>query len=125
MKVTKKMGFVTVLALALGAVGVAAAEEAGAPVDREAHRAAMKAKFEERRAEMLTRFDVNKDGKLDDAERKTMRDTLTSERFKTLDSNGDGVLSLAEFQAGAGKLGHRFHKHHGGGDQGGGTPGQQ
>jgi hypothetical protein len=74
------------------------------------------AKRDERHKAMLARFDANKDGKLDDAERATMRDALATERFRALDKNGDGALSLEEFKAGAaqhrhGRNGHR--KHHG------------
>jgi hypothetical protein len=62
---------------------------------------------------MLARFDANKDGVLDATERETMRNTLAEERFKQLDTNGDGVLSLDEFKAGMPKGGpmgrHGFH----------------
>jgi Ca2+-binding EF-hand superfamily protein len=77
--------------------------------ERAAMRADFQAKRSERRQEMLARFDTNKDGKLDENERKVMKDTLAADRFKKLDTNGDGVLSLQEFQAGA----ERFHRHFG------------
>jgi Ca2+-binding EF-hand superfamily protein len=73
-------------------------------------RAAFAAKRTERHKEMLARFDTNKDGKLDDAERAAMRDSLAAERFKALDKNGDGVLSLDEFKAGAQGM-HRHGRH--------------
>src|SRR5262245_43199358 len=58
-----------------------------------------KAKHAEMKAKMLERFDANKDGKLDEAERKVMRDVRASELFKRLDTDGNGVLSLDEFKA--------------------------
>lgn len=75
--------------------------------ERAAMRADFKAKHEKMRAEMISRFDTNKDGKLDDSEKAVMQDTLTTERFKKLDTNGDGVLSLDEFKAGHEELGMR------------------
>jgi hypothetical protein len=75
--------------------------------EKAAMRADFKAKFEQKRAEMISRFDTNKDGKLDDGEKAAMRDTLTTERFKKLDTNGDGVLSLDEFKAA-----HKMGMHH-------------
>lgn len=64
----------------------------------------------EHHKEKIARFDLNKDGKLDDTERAAMRDTLATERFKAMDKNGDGVLSLDEFKAGAQRL-HRHGRH--------------
>jgi hypothetical protein len=70
----------------------------------------MKAKRQEMRAKMLEKFDTNKDGKLDDAERAVMKDTFATEAFKRLDANGDGQISLAEFKAGK-PFGHHFGHH--------------
>ena len=86
-----------------------------------AQRAAWKAKRTEMRASMLARFDTNKDGKLDDAERAVMKQTLINERFDKLDTNKDGMVSRAEFIAGAKQMQHRFarHHHHGGKGRGG------
>jgi hypothetical protein len=83
----------------------------------DAERADMKAAFAARRAErkkeMLARYDTNKDGVLDDAERAAMRDARLTERFRAMDSNGDGKLSLDEFTASAGKAGLHRHGRHG------------
>ena len=86
----------------------------------DAEKAEMKTAFAAKRAEhhkeMLAQFDANKDGKLDDAERAAMRDAKLSERFKAMDANGDGKLTLDEFKAGApkgfGHHGRRGHGHH-------------
>ena len=65
-----------------------------------------------KKAEMLQKFDANKDGKLDKTERTTMKDELVLVRFKTLDTDGNGVLSLAEFKAGKhGKMGKMGKRH--------------
>ena len=78
-------------------------------------RADMKAAFAAKRAEhrqaMLDKFDTNKDGQLDAGERAAMRDAKMTERFQTMDKNGDGVLSLDEFKSGAAKAGHRHARH--------------
>jgi len=80
----------------------------------DAERADMKAAFTAKRAEhkkeMLAQYDTNKDGKLDDAERAAMRDAKLTERFKKMDANGDGKLTLDEFKAAAAKNG-AFHRH--------------
>ncbi len=69
--------------------------------------------------EMLQRFDTNKDGKLDEAERAKAHETMSAEHFKEMDTDKNGSLSLAEFQAGMkarmGKMG-KMMKNHGGPD---------
>jgi hypothetical protein len=66
------------------------------------------ANFAAKRAEwkqkMLEKYDLNNDGKLDAQERAAMRHDRMVESFKKLDTNGDGVVSFSEFEAGA-KLG--------------------
>lgn len=108
-------------ALVLGSTvavsGVAMAQEAGQQDARAEKRAKMQEKREARRAEMLAQFDTNRDGQLDEAERRAMRDARATERFKKLDTNGDNVLSLDEFKAAQpeGRRGGGFGKgRHGG-----------
>jgi len=72
--------------------GVAAAQPAQAPQPKQ---------------KMLEKFDVNKDGKLDQTERVAMREERAAAAFKRLDKDGDGKLSFAEF-----KQGKRFGKRH-------------
>ena len=77
-------------------------------------RAAMRAEFQKMRAERIAKYDTNKDGKLDDAEREAAHKARAAERFKQLDTNGNGSLSLEEFKAGvAEREGH--HGRYGGG----------
>jgi Ca2+-binding EF-hand superfamily protein len=75
--------------------------------ERLAHRQEMKQKRAAMKQKMLATYDTNRDSKLDKAERKVMGEALASEAFKRLDSDGNGVLTLAEF-----KQGKRFFKHH-------------
>jgi Ca2+-binding EF-hand superfamily protein len=78
--------------------------------ERAQRKAAFEARHAERRKEVLARYDANKDGTLDDAERKAMRDDKLAQRFQAMDKDGDGKLTLGEFQAGAGTKGG-FHRH--------------
>jgi hypothetical protein len=91
----------------------------------DAERTEMKSAFAGKRAErhkeMLARFDANKDGKLDDAERAAMRDTKLTERFKAMDANSDGKLTLDEFKAGSPR-GFGHHARRGGGWSNGALP---
>ena len=68
-----------------------------------------------KKAEMLQKYDTNKDGSLDDKERTVMMDERLLTRFKKLDTDGNGVLSLAEFKAGKHD---RMGKHHARGGRG-------
>lgn len=92
--------------------GVAAAQPAP-NTDRKADiQAKRQAKRQAKKAAMLQKFDTNKNGALDPAERTAMHETRVLTRFKKLDTDGNGVLSLAEFKAGkAGKMGKRGKGH--------------
>lgn len=113
----KAVAFASVLGL--GAVAVAGGDfKKGELLQRfdkngdgqldEAEKQALRAEKQARRAEKLAKYDVNKDGTLDDAERQKARADRAAERFKALDTDGNGSLSLAEFQAGMGE-GKRRH----------------
>jgi hypothetical protein len=94
--------------------GVAAAQGTGSGAMTKQDRKAM---HQAKRAEMLKKFDSNKDGTLDQTERTAAKETRVLERFKTMDTDGNGVLSLAEFKAGKAEMRHarggKFGKHHG------------
>ena len=97
----KMMMAALVLGSAVTVSGVAMAQGAGQQDGARAEkRAKMKELREARRAEMLAQFDTNRDGQLDDTERRAMREARATERFQSLDTNGDNVLSLDEFKAG-------------------------
>lgn len=104
-------------AVLLAGVGVAAAQGKGrGGPDRE-----------ERKAKMLEKFDANKNGVLDPAEKQAMFDERATKMFEKLDANKDGQISLAEFKAGKkqmGRGGRGFRGKFRGGPRGGGGPGQ-
>lgn len=75
----------------------------------DSEREAMRAEMRKLREEKLAKYDANKDGKLDDTERKALREAHAEERFKALDKNGNGTLSLEEFKAGAAERGFGRH----------------
>jgi len=101
---TKMKLFVLGAAL-LGGIGLAAAQPAPGAA------AQGPSKWSAKKAAMLAKYDTNKDGKLDEAERKVMIDDRATEQFQKMDSNGDGQISLAEFKAF--KEAHPFHARHG------------
>lgn len=70
-----------------------AAYAAPGMMDREADMTLAQAKA--KADEMFTRMDVNKDGKLDEADRAAKR----AERFDRMDANSDGTISRDEFAA--------------------------
>ncbi len=76
-----------------GAAGIAGAND----LNKQEH--------QDRRAKLLEKFDANKDGKLEPAEREVMRDELAARAFARMDKNGDGKLSLDEFKSG--RMQHR------------------
>ncbi len=94
--------------LALGATGVAFADK-GAAGKGAAGNDDRRAEHEQRRAEMLAKYDANKDGKLDEQERQQLRADMIAEEFTRLDVNKDGVLSKEEFSAVRPHHGHHGH----------------
>ena len=52
-----------------------------------------------RKAAVLAKFDANKNGVLEPAERSAMREQRIEKRFAKLDTNRDGVITLAEMKA--------------------------
>lgn len=52
-----------------------------------------------RKAAMLAKFDTNKNGVLDPAEKAALREQRIEKRFAKLDANNDGVITLAEMKA--------------------------
>lgn len=108
----KKLGLAAILVglVTAGAIGVASADNgAGDGADRQSMHDAWKAKREARKQEILAKYDVNKDGVLDESEKAAMKDDLAKQRFAELDTNHDGVITLDELKAGMAKMkGHRF-----------------
>jgi beta-N-acetylglucosaminidase len=117
-----KMKIALVMCASLAGIGIAAAspltgQTQGAPSADVA--AKWQAKRAEKKAEMLAKFDTNKDGKLDEQERAVMRDQKSTERFQKMDLDKNGSISIDEFkQFSAKKGGHHARggkRHHRGG----------
>jgi EF hand domain-containing protein len=83
--------------------------------ERAAMRADFQAKHAARKAKMLAKYDTNHDGVLDANERAAMRTDRAAKQFAKMDTNGDGQISLAEFQAAKAARGGRggWRRHHG------------
>ena len=108
-----KVALITGAVVVAGVVGVAAAQgSGGGKLDRGA-----------RKARMLEKFDANKDGALDPAEKQAMFDARAAKMFEKLDANKDGALTLDEFKAGKKAFGRQGRGKFRGGKRGGG-PGQ-
>jgi len=113
---TKMKLFVLCAALA-GGVGIAAAQTAPSTPDAQTQKSE---KWAAKKAEMLAKYDTNKDGKLDEQERAAMREAKAIERFEKMDTNKDGQVSLDEFKAFA-KSKHGHHARGGRGRHRGGN----
>ena len=81
-------------ALSIGGVAYAAHHD-GPDGDRTVTRA----ELQTHAAEMFAKMDVNKDGRIDQADRSAHEIALRNEHFTKLDTNKDGSISRAEFDA--------------------------
>jgi hypothetical protein len=96
-----KIKIVAATALVLGSVGLAAAQPSSSKSDVVQAR-------EARKAQILEKFDANRNGVLDPAEKEAIHETFAKKAFTKLDTNGDGQLSFDEFKA-AKRGGFRHH----------------
>lgn len=93
------------VALALG--GATCAQSPAAAPERDRVRTETRAEAEARAEAMFARLDVNRDGKLDRADREARRQQMREALFDRLDTNKDGSISKAEFLADRGPEGDR------------------
>lgn len=99
-------------AAALTIGGCAQAQPAQKP-GHDPQRTETRAEAQARATEMFARLDVNKDGKLDKADRDLRHQQMREKMFARLDTNGDGSISKAEFMADRGPEGRGPGKMHG------------
>ena len=95
--------------LTLGAALIAVPVLAAPGGDRNAVQT--RADAQTRAAEMFARMDVNKDGKLDAADRAAKRAEMQAKKFASLDADGNGSISKAEWdQHGADRAAKRAER---------------
>lgn len=103
-------------ALTIGGVACAQAPANNAPanqkprmerprMDADGDGVITRAEAQARATELFAKLDVNKDGKLDKADRELMHQQRREKMFAKLDTNGDGSISKAEFMADRGPEG--------------------
>ncbi|WP_245656464.1 EF-hand domain-containing protein [Novosphingobium naphthalenivorans] len=90
----------SVAALAVGGIAYAQQNAPAKPfMDANKDGVITRAEAQKAAEEMFTRLDVNKDGKIDQADRDAQQTTRRAEMFAKLDTNNDGMISKQEFMA--------------------------
>lgn len=109
--------------LAVLLAGTAAAQADSKPVDRNAD--VSRARLVQRLDAQFAKLDNNKDGTISAAERQDVRSDRVEKRFKRIDADGNGSVTLSEMKAAHGRRGgapgeqrpdgakHRVHHGHG------------
>ena len=98
-------------ALSIGSVAYAAHHDGP---DADGDRTVTRAEAQAHSAEKFTRMDLNKDGRIDQADRTAHASAMRNEHFAKLDTNKDGSISRPEFDvahSGGPDGGHRMGGH--------------
>lgn len=112
----KKISLLT-LGAALIAVPVLAAPGGAAKGDADGNGVLTRVEAQANAAQMFAKMDVNKDGKLDAADRAAKRAEMQAKKFASLDADGNGSISKAEWdQNSADRIAKRSEKRAGAGE---------
>lgn len=95
---SKKISFLT-LAAALVAVPVLAAPGGAAKADADGNGTLTRAEAQAHAAQRFAKMDFNQDGKIDAADRIAKRADMQAKKFASLDADGNGSISEAEWNA--------------------------
>lgn len=95
------------VAIAQNATERPAPEQRGPKMDADGDGVITRAEAQASAAAMFARMDVNKDGKIDSADREARQQQRREEMFARLDTDKDGSISKAEFMADKGPRGMR------------------
>ncbi len=103
-RLTKLAIGLSAAALAIGGVACAQTPQSSPPedpfrMDANGDGTITRAEAQAAAEAQFARLDVNKDGKIDQADREARRTQMREEQFKRLDTNNDGTISKAEFMA--------------------------
>ncbi len=106
----KKITLLT-LGAAMIAVPVLAAPGGGAKGDTDGNGVLTRAESQAHATQMFAKMDANRDGKLDAADRAAKRAEMQAKRFASLDADGNGSISKAEWdQHGADRAAKRAER---------------
>lgn len=89
----------SVATIAIGGIAVAQAGSGMRAMDPDGDGVVTRAEAQQAAAEMFTRLDADKDGKLAPADRAARHAEMRGKMFAKLDANGDGAISRDEFMA--------------------------
>lgn len=88
------------LAVLIGAGAAYATQgQVGPKLDADGNGVITRAEAQASAASMFARMDLNRDGKLDQADRQLRRETMKTQTFERLDADNNGQLTKAEFLA--------------------------
>ena len=107
--------------VAILTAGGAYAAQGHTKADEDGNGVVTRAEAQAGASKRFARMDVNKDGKIDQADRQLRRETMKTRMFQRLDSNNDGQLTKAEFMTADGQRGRGQQVAENGTDDAGGA----